>query len=154
MHPADQKPISLLNDLIGVNNNRIECYNFATGETDVTVLKVLFKRLLETSYLCRDELAREVYKLGGVPEESTLPYVEFFKAWVDVKNALTRNDHAALLNSCAFEEGVVLRSYASALITGHRAITTQQQQILSQQYQAMKADHEKVTNLRDVLVKS
>src|SRR5688572_7916568 len=106
MHPADQKPLQLLNNLIGVNNNRLECFNFAAKETDVTVLRVLFNRLLDTSYLCREELAREVYKLGGIPEQGTVPYVEFFTAWVDVKTALTRNDHAAILNSCAYEEGV------------------------------------------------
>jgi uncharacterized protein (TIGR02284 family) len=154
MHPADKKPLQLLNNLIGINNNRLECYSFAEKETDVAVLKVLFGRLLETSYICREELIHEVYKLGGIPEEGTVPYFEFFKAWVDVKSALTRNDHAAILNSCAYEEGVVLKSYENVLKTGQDAVTRQHQQIFNKQYEVLCADHEKVMNLRDVLVKS
>ena len=151
MHPSDQKPLNLLNNLIGVNNNRIECYNFAANATDVTVLKILFSRLLDTSYFCREELAKEVYKLGGVPEEGTVPFAEHIAAWVDIKSALSRKDHAAILSSCDYEEGVVLKSYKNVLNVEDDKLTYQQQQIFHKQYDILRADHEKVRNLRNVI---
>ena len=154
MHPSDLKPLQLLNNQIGIHNNRLECYNFAARETDVLVLKALFSQLIETSYLCQEELAREVYKLGGIPEKNTLPYIEFFKAWVDIKSALKRKDHAAILNSCAYEEGLVLRSYEKTLLAGHEETTTQQQNIFHKQYNILRTDHDKVNNLRNVLLKA
>jgi uncharacterized protein (TIGR02284 family) len=154
MHPADQQPLQLINSLIGVNNNRIECFNFAASETDVSVLKILFNRLVETSYLCREELVKEVYKLGGVPEEGTVPYFEFFKAWVAVKSAITRNDHPAILDSCAYEEGVVLRIYENILRAGKEKINNYQDQMFHRQYEILRADKEKVNNLRGILSKA
>jgi uncharacterized protein (TIGR02284 family) len=151
MHPSDQKPLTLLNNLIGVNNNRIECYNLAFKFTDVAVLKILFSRLLDTSFFCREELAREVYKLGGIPEEGTVPFAEHIAAWVDIKSALNRKDHAAILSTCDYEEGVVLKSYKNVLNTDEDLLTYQQQQIFHKQYDILQADHEKVKNLRNVI---
>jgi len=154
MHPGDEKPLQRLNQLIGVNNNRIECLNFAAMETDVSVLKVLFSRLVDTSIICREELVKEVYKLGGIPEEGTVPYFEFFKAWVEVKSAISRNDHRAILGSCAYEEGVVLRSYETVIRQGEEELNTQQHRLFSRQYEQLLADHERVHNLLGVLEKA
>ena len=153
MHPSDRKPIEILNTLVGVNNNRIECYNFVATKTDISVLQVLFSRLTETSLQCREELIQEIYKLGGKPQDGTLGTREFFKAWIDVHAALSRQDHKGILESCCYEEGVVIRTYEQMMRREADKIPGYQQQLLSRQYDVLRSDKEKVDNLMSVLVK-
>jgi uncharacterized protein (TIGR02284 family) len=153
MHPADQKPIEILNTLVGVNNNRIECYHFVATKTDISVLQVLFWRLTETSLQCREELVQEIHKLGGKPQDGTLGTREFFKAWLDVHAALSRQDHKAILESCCYEEGVVIKTYEQMLKNELDRIPGYQQQLLCRQYEVLRADSMKVNNLRNALVK-
>src|SRR5687767_11239306 len=115
MHPSDQKPLTVLKNLIVLNNDRLEGYNYASNETDISVLKVLFSRLTETSMQCREELCREVYKLGGTVPETATGIGDFEKAWQQIREALNKNDHKALLESCYLEEFMAFKSYEYAL---------------------------------------
>jgi uncharacterized protein (TIGR02284 family) len=151
---TDQKPFEILNQLILINHDRIEGYSYASRETDVAVLKALFSRLTETSLQFEEELCREVYKIGGRPQEGAIASVDFFKAWMEVMAAIGKNDHKAILNSCFYEEGVVIRTYEEALRIEDENITTQQQLLINRQYNLLTADQEKVKNLLDVLVRN
>jgi len=151
MHAADEKPIEVLNKLIGVNNNRIECYHFANREINASVLKVLFSRLVETSLSCREELVKEVYKLGGKPLEGTMATESFMQAWLEVQSAVTRQDHLGILNSFCFEEGVVIKSYEDVLTREEEHLNSLQQRLFYNQYEILKSDAEKVKNLRDAV---
>jgi len=153
MHTMDVKPVEVLNTLIGINNERIEGYNYAAKEIDATIFKVLFNRLTETSFICRHELIKEVQKLGGKPTDGIAPPGDCFRAWLDVISAVSRKDHKAILNSCTYQENVVIKSYEIAL-NQEEEINSQQQRLLNRQYDLLKADYVKVKNLLDVLVKS
>jgi len=152
MHPSDYKPLTVLRQLLTVNNERLEGFNFASGETDVSVLKVLFERLTETSLQCREELTREVYKLGGVPPGENSGSGEFDKAWKQIRNALNNGDHKALLESCYVEEFMAYKSYEYALRYYQDHITSQHLSLFSRQHDMLKEDHQKVKNLRDILL--
>jgi uncharacterized protein (TIGR02284 family) len=154
MNKTDHKPVEMLNTLVGINTNRIECYNFICAKTDISVLRVLFSRLTETSMICREELINEVYKLGGIPQKGTLATSEFLKAWLEVYNALKQQDHKAILDSCCNEEGVVIKTYGEMLEAADEQFPSYQYQLLNRQYDALKADCEKVLNLRKVLIQA
>ncbi len=151
MHPSDYKPLTVLQNLIVINNERLEGYDNATKETDVSVLKVLFSRLTETSIQCREELCREVYKLGGTPPVGTTEIGDFDKAWHQIRSALGSNDHKALLDSCYIEEFMAYKSYEYALRYYQDHITSQHLSLFSKQKEMLKEDQLKVKNLRDVL---
>jgi uncharacterized protein (TIGR02284 family) len=154
MHEADEKPVALLNSLIGVNNNRIECLRFAGRLTDASVLRLLFSRLADTSIQCREELIREVYKLGGVPHDGTLLTGEFLSIWLEVEAAVSRRDHLAILNSFCLSEGVVISAYENALVTGEEHLNTLQRRLFHGQFLAIRDDAQKLRNLRDTVVNS
>src|SRR4051812_38541611 len=151
MHPSDYKPLTVLNNLLVINNERLEGYDFASKETDVSVLKVLFERLTETSIQCREELCREVYKLGGVPPGDK-PGGDFDKAWSEIRGALSANDHKALLDSCFIEEFMAYKSYEYALRYYQNHITSQHVELFTRQHSMLMEDHRKVKNLRAVLI--
>jgi uncharacterized protein (TIGR02284 family) len=111
----EKKSIDVLNTLVEINNDRIEGYGTASTETEETDLKTLFAQLAQTSQHCRAELVDEVNQLGGEPVEGTKTSGKFFRAWMDVKSALTGQDRKAILNSCEYGEKVAVGTYKKVL---------------------------------------
>ncbi|MFV5687901.1 ferritin-like domain-containing protein [Flavobacterium sp. ZT3R25] len=145
-----EKSIDVLNTLIEINNDRIEGYETASEETEEQDLKTLFSQLMKTSQKCKMELVSEVREMGGTPVEGTRTTGKFFRVWMDVKAALTGKDRKAILNSCEFGEDVAVSTYAKILKNDIEDITPEQQDLLKAQYTLIKADHDKVKDLRDM----
>ncbi|MBA3682937.1 MAG: PA2169 family four-helix-bundle protein [Bacteroidetes bacterium] len=144
-----EKSITALNKLIEINNDRIEGYVTASKETKEVDLKSLFSELIKTSQQCRAELANEVHKLGGTPVEGTKISGKFFRVWMDVKAALVDNDRKTILNSCETGEDVAVDTYKEVL---DESLSAVQQLMISDQLRLIKADHDKIKNLRDSIV--
>ncbi|MGZ3898869.1 MAG: PA2169 family four-helix-bundle protein [Bacteroidia bacterium] len=154
MLASDEKPVQILNELIIVNNGRLEGFHYASMETDASVLKVLFSRLTETSMVFKKELVNEVYKLGGEPGVcANVPY-EVSKAWDEVKDALIYKDHLTLLRSCGQEETAIIKLYENVLWSEEENMTTQHQRLFSKHCELLNADHNKIKNLLNVLLKT
>ena len=144
-----KKSIDVLNDLIEINNDRVEGYNTAAKETTAADLKLLFGLLSQTSQKCNAELVKEVLKLGAEPVEGTKTTGKFFRAWMDVKAAITGNDRKAILNSCEFGEDEAVNTYRKAMKESSEYLSSEQQTMINQQYSLIKADHDKIRSLRD-----
>lgn len=150
----DIKRVSILNRQIQVNNDRVEGYAKASAKTDIEVLKVLFSRLGETSIRCKEDLCKEVYKLGGVPETGTALLADFPKAWKQIELSINGNNHKAILDACYLEEFMSVKSYEYALRYYNGLLTTQHSRLFVRQRELLKEDQQRVTNLRQLLVKS
>ena len=77
----------VLNDLLRINNDRIEGYDTAIKETkdsDVD-LKALFRKMIEESKKYAAELTKEVIRRGGDPAEGTTNSGKLYRVWMDVK---------------------------------------------------------------------
>ncbi|MEO7988927.1 MAG: PA2169 family four-helix-bundle protein [Chryseolinea sp.] len=148
----NEKSIDVLNTLIQINNDRIEGYETASKETDHSDLHSLFSDLIETSEKCKAELTEEVQRLGGTPIEGTKTSGKFFRAWMDIKAALTGKDLKAILNSCEFGEDVAVDTYEKAMENDDDDLGIEQRSIIATQYDLIKADHDKIKSLRDNLV--
>lgn len=148
----NEKTVEVLNSLITINNDRIEGYETASKETDEQDLKNLFGQFIATSQKCRQELVLEVAALEGEIAEGTLTSGKFFRAWMDVKAALTGKDRKAILNSCEYGEDAALATYKEALEDHVVLLNTKQQSMISHQQTLIKADHNKVKLMRDALV--
>lgn len=149
-----EKSIEVLNSLIIINNDRMEGYETASKETEEQELKSLFSKFIATSQKCKQELVREVTKLGGIPDEGTRTTGKFFRVWMDVKAALTGKDHKAILNSCEFGEDAAVETYTNAMANNKDEFSAEQQTLLNAQHALIKADHDKVKALRDALVEA
>jgi uncharacterized protein (TIGR02284 family) len=150
----NEKAIDVLNSLVEINNDRIEGYETATKETNEPDLKVLFTKLAETSQDCRIELEREVEMLGGTPAKGTKVSGKFFRAWMDVKAAITGKDRKAILESCETGEDHAIETYESVLENDREHLTTEHIALIESQYDLIKTDHDAVRALRDSLVES
>jgi uncharacterized protein (TIGR02284 family) len=148
------KTIDVLNSLITINNDRIEGYETASKETEEHDLKTLFAQFISTSQKCKQELVREVHTWGGEEAEGTKASGKFFRAWMDVKAALTGKDRKAILNSCEFGEDEALNTYDKVLKNDLEHLSEEQQTMIINQKSLLKADHDHVKALRDALVEA
>ena len=147
-----QRLIDLFNALIEINNDRIEGYQTAAAEAKDVELKLLLSKFSQTSEKCKSELANQVNLLGGTVIEGTRITGKFFRAWMEVKTALTGNDRKEILDSCEYGDDVALDTYAKALKNGADDLNSEQHTFIQAQYSLIKADHDKVKVLRDALV--
>lgn len=145
----NDKTISVLNELIEINNDRVEGYETAAKETNDTELKTLFADLQATSQYNLTELRAEVTRLGGKPEEGTRVTGKFFRAWMEVKAALTGNDRQSVLNSCEFGEDKALETYEHVLTNHVGDLSVDQVAMIRDQQADLQAEHDKVRSLRD-----
>ena len=145
----NEKTIDALNELIEINNDRVEGYETASSETKSSDLKSLFSELTRTSQNNLSELSSEVNRLGGKPEEGTRVTGKFFRVWMDVKAALTGDDRGAILNSCEFGEDKALETYEDVLSSDSSELSSEQLEIVRKQQANLRVDHDKVKALRD-----
>jgi uncharacterized protein (TIGR02284 family) len=145
-----EKSIAILNSLIQINNDRIEGYETASKEADETDLKTLFSHFTETSLKCKADLVAEVKRLGGKPTEGTTTSGKLFRVWMDIKSAITGSDRKAIVNSCEYGEDVAVQTYNEAL-SHSEDLTPEQLMMIKEQHSAIKANHDKIKNLRDLM---
>lgn len=146
-----EQTIEVLNSLITINNDRVKGYETASKETEEQDLKTLFARFVATSKKCHQELANEVKTLGGEVAEGTKTTGKFFRAWMDVKAALTGKNRTKILNSCEFGEDKAQETYENVLEDELENLSTEQQMMVTSQKSLLKADHDHVKTLRDAL---
>ncbi len=147
----EEKTIDALNKLIEINNDRIEGYQTASKETDEHDLKMLFSALIATSEKCNDELIEEVENLDGTPTEGTKISGKFFRAWMDVKAALTGKDRKLIMDSCEYGEDMAVATYDKVLKNHREDLSADQLEMITEQRELIKADHDEVKSLRDAL---
>ncbi len=145
----NDKTIAALNSLIQINNDRVEGYKTASEETEAPDQKAFFSELMQTSVKNNFDLRAQVQQLGGKPTDETSTSGKFYRAWMDIKAALTGNDRKAILNSCEYGEDVAKKAYADVLGDETVSFSTEQRTLIQQQHQAIVADHDRVKAARD-----
>src|SRR6187431_2456348 len=113
------KSAEVLTSLLTINNDRIKGYETALDETKDADLKSLFTQFIQTSQTAKKELETELVKLGEDPDDGTRLDGKIYRAWMDLKSAVTGNDRTAILSSCEYGEDVALNSYKDALEQEH-----------------------------------
>jgi uncharacterized protein (TIGR02284 family) len=148
MENSNSKTIDHLNSLIEINNDRIEGYERASKETEDADLKAVFNSMAAESRAHRSELISEVINLGGSPAEGTTTSGKVYRAWMDIKSALTSKDRHAIISSCEYGEDVALDAYKDVL-KSNDALSPKAIQIVTQQQQRLQKSHDQIKMMRD-----
>lgn len=149
-----EKTIDALNKLVEINNDRIEGYEKASENTEERDLKDLFSAFKQTSKKCQGELISEINKLGGKVTEGTTASGKFFRAWMDVKSALTGKDRKAILNSCENGEESADETYQTVLEDESEHLNPQQLSMIKAQHNQLKGDRNKIKSMQNNLVEA
>ena len=147
---TDKKIIEALNDLIKINNDRIQGYQKAAENVEASDarLRSLFYQISEESYDCRRELSERVIALGGEPaEDSTTAPGKIYRVWMDVKVTFAGNDTQSTLNACEYGEDAAQKAYKEALNVDELPVDVRE--MIQKQKNLLKMSHDLIRNMRD-----
>jgi len=139
----------VLNDLIQINNDRIEGYEKARQELkdEDTDLKSLFLNMIDQSHKYKMALATEVTALGEEIETGTTNSGKIYRAWMDVKAIFTGHDRKTVLNNCEFGEDAAQNAYKMAL--EEEDLPSNIRELISDQKASLRTSHDEIKRLRD-----
>lgn len=147
---STEKAISVLNDLIEINNDRSNGFEKAIedlgeGNTD---LKAVFEKLAQESKKNSLELASAVQQHGAEAESGTSATGAIHRAWIDVKATFTGHDRKSVLQECERGEDAIKKAYQTAL-EPDSGLSGEFTQLVSGQQPAVIAGHNQIQALRD-----
>jgi uncharacterized protein (TIGR02284 family) len=146
---ATLETIEILNDLVQINNDRIDGYEKALGELkqEDTDLRALFSSMISESHEIRLALGTEVNALGGDMETSTTTSGKIYRAWMDVKALFTGHDRHTVLANCERGEDAAQRAYNTAL--DDEELPAYLREMVAEQQQTLRRSHDQIKELRD-----
>ncbi len=143
--------IQVLNDLIRINNDRIEGYRRATKECDAGDVDLIgiFHRMIDESRQYVSELTREIVKLGGEAAQGTTASGKIYRAWMDIRASFTGNDRETVLSNCEYGEDAAQKAYEEAL-TSDETLSIDIRQLLANQKASLQLSHDTIKKFRDM----
>jgi uncharacterized protein (TIGR02284 family) len=141
------KSIEAINDLIEINNDRIEGYQKASDQTKDEDLRSLFNNMALQSRRFVGELRERVNSEGGTPADGTTTKGKIYRAWMDVKDKFSGDNRRSVLASCEFGEDAAQQAYDSVLkddeLEGDVRLTIENQK------KSLRESHDRIKHLRD-----
>ena len=147
---VNEKTSEVLNDLIRINNDRIEGYNRAEKECDDedSDLQSVFRQMSAESRSYVTDLSKYVSASGENPTDNTTTSGKIYRVWMDVKATFTGKDRKAILASCEFGEDAAQKAYDSAL-SSDADFNTEVRQLIMDQKTSLKKSHDRIKSMRD-----
>ena len=146
-----EKTIEILNDLILINNDRIEGYERAVKEIEHNAedadLVPMFMRFIDDSRRYKVELGTEIVALGKDMETGTSTPGKLHRAWMAVKEAFIGHDRHSILEECEFGEDAIKKTYQEAL--NEPVLATYIREMLMEQEEELIEAHDEIKELRD-----
>jgi uncharacterized protein (TIGR02284 family) len=148
---ANTKLAEVLNDLIQINNDRIEGYQKAINEADdIDVdLKAMFTKMENDSRDHVRELSSVVEDLGETPTDGTTVSGKVYRAWMDVKTAFSTKERQSILELCEFGEDAAQKAYNDALASD-ADMSTDVRKLITSQQQSLRTAHGVIKKYRDL----
>jgi uncharacterized protein (TIGR02284 family) len=145
------KTQELLNDLILINNDRIEGYERAlkeikesNGDSD---LEPIFLRFIDDSRRYKMEIGAEIQALGRDIEQGTSIGGKLHRAWLAVKESFNGHDRHGILEECETGEDAIKEAYQDAL--EDEVLPAYIIDMLDEQLQEIMEAHDEIKALRD-----
>ncbi|PWT93546.1 MAG: aldehyde dehydrogenase [Acidobacteria bacterium] len=147
----NERNIDVLNDLIKINNDRVEGYQKAitnTGETDID-LRNIFNQMADESRGYLRELTDQVRRLGGEPASGSTAPGKVYRVWMDVKSGLSRSERKSVLEECEYGEDAAQKAYEKAL-DAENDLSPEVRSLVQREKNNLKASHNTIKSHRDM----
>jgi uncharacterized protein (TIGR02284 family) len=145
---TSKEAAGVLNDLIKINNDRIDGYEKALKDlkAEDNDLQLVFLKAIDQSRKIRMVLGREIQTLGEeIPAGTTGGSIH--RAWLELKVSFTGHSRHAILASCEFGEDAAQKAYESALNSEH--LPEYLSRIVLEEKEELKEVHDQIRILRD-----
>jgi len=147
-----QHQISVLNDMIKINNDRIAGYNKAIEIGADTGLNTVFESYADQSKGYINDLNEYIHVLGGAPADGTTLAGKVHHTWMDLKSAFGKPDAHSLLSDCENGEDVAKVAYRKAL--DDKELIWEDEKVvalLDNHFEGLKMAHDAIKALRDTV---
>jgi uncharacterized protein (TIGR02284 family) len=147
----NEKTIEVLNDLIRINNDRVEGYEKAvreTNESDVD-LRNIFNTMAQESRSYSRELTEQIRRLGGEPASGTTASGKIYRTWMDIKSGLSRSERKSVLEECEFGEDAAQKAYEKALDSDND-LPVDILSLVQKEKNNLKTAHDTIKSYRDL----
>ena len=147
---SSKEIIEVLNDLIRINNDRIEGYEKAieNAKTIDVGLQTIFSKMKSESIKYTAELHNRILQLGGEPTDSTTVSGKLYRAWMDVKATFTGKDRESLLNACEYGEDAAQKAYKDAI--QEEGLPADIRDLIAEQKRSLRQSHDEIKAMRDM----
>jgi len=143
----------VLNDLIRINNDRVEGYSKAASQANDEDLQTLFSQFAQQSRQFANELRSLAngYTDGDekkkVTDETTTSG-KIYRTWMDVKATFSGGSRRSVLAACEFGEDAAQRAYRDAL--DEDEISHDVRSVIESQKADLLNAHNQVKRMRDM----
>jgi uncharacterized protein (TIGR02284 family) len=147
---TNEKTAEVLNDLIRINNDRIEGYEKAAEETNAkdADLQAIFLQMAAESRSFVTDLSKHVAVSGKKPATDTTLGGKIYRAWMDVKAAFSGKDRKSILSSCEYGEDAAQKAYETAL-SSDAELPAEIRQLIMDQKTTLRRSHDQIKKMRD-----
>jgi uncharacterized protein (TIGR02284 family) len=150
MSTINENTVDVLNDLIRINNDRVEGYEKAIDQSEKENLDLInaFEKMItqSTDYLA--DLGSLVIKYGGRVSTDTTIMGKIYRTWMDLQITFSADDRKNILSECEFGEDAAQKAYKTAL--DEKDLTEEARSLITVQKNALKASHDLIKNWRDM----
>jgi uncharacterized protein (TIGR02284 family) len=145
---TNEEIVDSLNELVKINNDRIQGYEKAVEDTEDKELDNLFRHMIIQSQQFRSELADHIVRIDGTAVSdatSTDLSSKIHRAWIDIKAAVSGKDLDTVLSSVEFGENAAVDAYEDAIAKDH--IPAYIKEVLQTQLTQLKEARDRVLAL-------
>ncbi|GAB2691198.1 PA2169 family four-helix-bundle protein [Mucilaginibacter koreensis] len=141
--------VEVLNDLVNINNDRINGYEHATKEIGEGYedLKQIFTRIIGECHHNKMALGTEIQTFRKDIEDENTNSGSLHRTWLDVKAFFTGHSERSVLEECEFGEDAIKKAYQTAI--EDEKLPAYIKDILIEQQQKITASHDEIKALRD-----
>ena len=149
MSTANENTVEVLNDLIRINNDRVEGYGKAIAQSEKENLDLIntFEKMITQSTDYLTDLGSLVSKYGGTVSTDSTIMGKIYRTWMDVQITFSANDRKNILSECEFGEDAAQKAYNMALY--EKDLTEEARALIMVQKTALKSSHDLIKNWRD-----
>lgn len=149
MSTVNEKTNEVLNDLVRINNDRIEGYQKAQKESEDNTPELIttFQNMIKQSDECVRDLSDLIIKGGGTVADGSTFMGKIYRTWQDVRNAFSANDKKNILSYCEFGEDAAQKAYKMA--QEETDLSQEARILISNQKSELKKSHDLIKNYRD-----
>ncbi|MDF2515861.1 MAG: hypothetical protein K0R59_1157 [Sphingobacterium sp.] len=143
---------AIINDIIKINNDRIEGYHKAielAHNHGLHELEADFRKYIEQSESFITELTPYVKLEGEEPTDSTMLSGKLFRTWMGIKATIAGNDKKSLLESCEKGEDAFKATYKKILEDDDDTLSPSVKNVLTIQLNKQLEAHDNIKMLRD-----
>ena len=141
-----RKTIDTLNDLIETCQDGFDGFREAAEGADTEALKTLFTKYSTERAAYASELQGLVSGLGATPEHDGSLSAALHRGWMNIKEAVSGNDDAAILSECERGEDSAKKAYQEAL---KQDLPDFVRTVAQKQYEGILIAHDHIKSLRD-----